>query len=135
WERQRRLPGVRIAATSAAAGAREILDARGNPTIEVEVALDDGTTGRAAVPSGASTGQFEAVELRDGGTRYGGKGVRKAVKAVNDKIGPALAGMEADDQRALDNAMIALDGTTNKTKLGANAILGVSLATRSEERR
>lgn len=115
-------------ATIDAAGAREILDSRGNPTIEVEVALDDGTIGRAAVPSGASTGQFEAVELRDGGTRYGGKGVRKAVKAVNDKIGPALAGMEADDQRALDNAMIALDGTTNKTKLGANAILGVSLA-------
>jgi len=115
-------------ATIDAAGAREILDSRGNPTVEVEVALDDGTIGRAAVPSGASTGQFEAVELRDGGTRYGGKGVRKAVKAVNDKIGPALAGMEADDQRALDNAMIALDGTTNKTKLGANAILGVSLA-------
>lgn len=116
-------------ATIDAAGAREILDSRGNPTVEVEVALDDGTIGRAAVPSGASTGQFEAVELRDGGARYGGKGVRKAVKAVNDKIGPALAGMEADDQRALDNAMIALDGTTNKTKLGANAILGVSLAT------
>lgn len=115
-------------ATIDAAGAREILDSRGNPTVEVEVALDDGTIGRAAVPSGASTGQFEAVELRDGGARYGGKGVRKAIKAVNDKLGPALAGMEADDQRALDNAMIALDGTTNKTKLGANAILGVSLA-------
>ena len=111
-----------------AVGAREILDSRGNPTVEVEVALDDGTIGRAAVPSGASTGQFEAVELRDGGKRYLGKGVEKAVKGVNDKIGPALLGYEADDQRAVDQAMLSLDGTANKGKLGANAILGVSLA-------
>ena len=111
-----------------AVGAREILDSRGNPTVEVEIALDDGTIGRAAVPSGASTGQFEAVELRDGGDRYGGKGVRKAVEAVNGKISKTLIGFEADDQRAIDNAMIALDGTDNKAKLGANAILGVSLA-------
>ena len=111
-----------------AVGAREILDSRGNPTVEVEVALDDGTIGRAAVPSGASTGAFEAVELRDGGKRYGGKGVLKAVAGVNDKIGPALKDFEADDQRAIDQAMIDLDGTPNKAKLGANAILGVSLA-------
>ena len=115
-------------ATIDAIGAREILDSRGNPTVEVEVALDDGTIGRAAVPSGASTGQFEAVELRDGGKRYGGKGVRGAVGAVNDKIGKALVGFEADDQRGIDGALIALDGTPNKAKLGANAILGVSLA-------
>ncbi|MBC7631232.1 phosphopyruvate hydratase [Aeromicrobium sp.] len=112
-----------------AVGAREILDSRGNPTVEVEVALDDGTIGRAAVPSGASTGAFEAVELRDGGKRYLGKGVLKAVAGVNDKIGKALIGFEADDQRAIDQAMIDLDGTLNKAKLGANAILGVSLAT------
>ena len=111
-----------------AVGAREILDSRGNPTVEVEVALDDGTIGRAAVPSGASTGAFEAVELRDGGDRYVGKGVLNAVAGVNDKIGPALVGFDADDQRALDQAMIELDGTDNKAKLGANAILGVSLA-------
>ncbi|WP_332665873.1 phosphopyruvate hydratase, partial [Aeromicrobium sp.] len=111
-----------------AVGAREILDSRGNPTVEVEVALDDGTIGRAAVPSGASTGAFEAVELRDGGDRYVGKGVLNAVAGVNDKIGPALVGFDADDQRALDQAMIDLDGTDNKAKLGANAILGVSLA-------
>ena len=111
-----------------AVGAREILDSRGNPTVEVEVALDDGTIGRAAVPSGASTGAFEAVELRDGGDRYVGKGVLNAVAGVNDKIGPALDGFDADDQRALDQAMIDLDGTDNKAKLGANAILGVSLA-------
>jgi enolase len=111
-----------------AVGAREILDSRGNPTVEVEVALDDGTIGRAAVPSGASTGAFEAVELRDGGKRYGGKGVLKAVAGVNDKIGPALKDFEADDQRAIDQAMLDLDGTDNKAKLGANAILGVSLA-------
>ena len=111
-----------------AVGAREILDSRGNPTVEVEVALDDGTIGRAAVPSGASTGAFEAVELRDGGKRYGGKGVLKAVAGVNDKIGPALKDFDADDQRAIDQAMISLDGTANKAKLGANAILGVSLA-------
>ncbi len=111
-----------------AVGAREILDSRGNPTVEVEVALDDGTIGRAAVPSGASTGAFEAVELRDGGKRYLGKGVLKAVAGVNDKIGPALKGFEADDQREIDLAMLDLDGTPNKAKFGANAILGVSLA-------
>ena len=111
-----------------AVGAREILDSRGNPTVEVEVALDDGTIGRAAVPSGASTGQFEAVELRDGGDRYLGKGVRKAVEAVNTTIAAEIVGFDADDQRAVDAAMIALDGTPNKTELGANAILGVSLA-------
>ncbi len=111
-----------------AVGAREILDSRGNPTVEVEVALDDGTIGRAAVPSGASTGQFEAVELRDGGDRYLGKGVRKAVEAVNTTIAAEIVGFDADDQRAVDAAMIALDGTPNQAKLGANAILGVSLA-------
>ncbi|MGZ8726839.1 MAG: phosphopyruvate hydratase [Aeromicrobium sp.] len=111
-----------------AIGAREILDSRGNPTVEVEVALDDSTIGRAAVPSGASTGKFEAVELRDGGSRYGGKGVQKAVAAVNGKLSKALIGFEVDDQRAIDAAMIDLDGTPNKAKLGANAILGVSLA-------
>jgi enolase len=112
-----------------AVGAREILDSRGNPTVEVEVALDDGTIGRAAVPSGASTGQFEAVELRDGGDRYLGKGVLKAVEAVNSTLGPALVGFDADDQRAVDQAMNAVDGTSNKATVGANAILGVSLAT------
>lgn len=111
-----------------AVGAREILDSRGNPTVEVEVALDDGTIGRAAVPSGASTGQFEAVELRDGGDRYLGKGVRKAVEAVNTTIAAEIVGFDADDQRAVDAAMIALDGTPNKAELGANAVLGVSLA-------
>lgn len=112
-----------------AVGAREILDSRGNPTVEVEVALDDGTIGRAAVPSGASTGAFEAVELRDGDKkRYLGKGVLKAVAGVNSTIAPALVGFEADDQRAIDLAMLDLDGTANKAKLGANAILGVSLA-------
>jgi enolase len=111
-----------------AVGAREILDSRGNPTIEVEVALDDGTLSRAAVPSGASTGQFEAVELRDGGDRYGGKGVLKAVNAVLDTIGPELVGFEASEQRLVDQALIDLDGTPNKDRLGANAILGVSLA-------
>jgi len=111
-----------------AVGAREILDSRGNPTVEVEVALDDGTIGRAAVPSGASTGEFEAVELRDGGERYLGKGVQKAVAAVNSTLGPALAGFDADDQRAIDQALLALDGTANKANVGANAILGISLA-------
>jgi len=111
-----------------AVGAREILDSRGNPTVEVEVALEDGTIGRAAVPSGASTGQFEAVELRDGGKRYLGKGVTKAVKAVNEKIAPALEGLDADEQRLVDETMLELDGTDNKAKLGANAILGASLA-------
>ena len=112
-----------------AVGAREILDSRGNPTVEVEVALDDGTIARAAVPSGASTGAFEASELRDGDkARYGGKGVRKAVNAVNGEIYDALGGMEAEAQAKIDETLIALDGTPNKGRLGANAILGVSLA-------
>jgi len=112
-----------------AVGAREILDSRGNPTVEVEVALDDGTIARAAVPSGASTGQFEAVELRDGDSkRYGGKGVDKAVLSVLDEIGPALVGFEASEQRLVDQALIDLDGTPTKSRLGANALLGVSLA-------
>src|SRR5690554_5354349 len=112
-----------------AVGAREILDSRGNPTVEVEVALDDGTIARAAVPSGASTGAFEAVELRDGDSgRYGGKGVEKAVTGVLDEIGPELLGFDASVQRLIDQAMIDLDGTPNKGRLGANAILGVSLA-------
>jgi len=112
-----------------AVGAREILDSRGNPTVEVEVLLDDGVVARAAVPSGASTGAFEAYELRDGDkARYGGKGVLKAVDAVLDVLGPALEGFDATDQRLIDAEMIALDGTDNKKKLGANAILGVSLA-------
>jgi enolase len=109
--------------------AREILDSRGNPTIEVEVCLDDGSMGRAAVPSGASTGTHEAVELRDGDKRrYGGKGVLKAVENVNDIIAPEIEGMLASEQAAIDRAMIELDGTPNKGKLGANAVLGVSLA-------
>jgi enolase len=111
-----------------AVGAREILDSRGNPTVEVEVALDDGTISRAAVPSGASTGQFEAVELRDGGKRYLGKGVLNAVAAVLDTIGPELVGFEASEQRLVDQALRDLDGTPDKSRLGANAILGVSLA-------
>jgi enolase len=112
-----------------AVGAREILDSRGNPTVEVEVALDDGTIARAAVPSGASTGQFEAVELRDGDTdRYGGKGVEKAVLAVLDDIGPELLGYDASEQRLVDQALLDLDGTPDKSRLGANAVLGVSLA-------
>jgi enolase len=111
-----------------AVGAREILDSRGNPTVEVEVALDDGTLSRAAVPSGASTGAFEAVELRDGGERYGGKGVEKAVAAVMDDIAPEVIGLEASEQRILDQALRDLDGTPDKSKFGANAILGVSLA-------
>jgi len=109
--------------------AREILDSRGNPTIEVTVLLDDGSQGRAGVPSGASTGIFEAIELRDGDkARYGGKGVLKAVDNVLEQIGPEVAGWEASEQRAIDNAMIELDGTENKGNLGANAILGVSIA-------
>jgi enolase len=109
-------------------GAREILDSRGNPTVEVEVALEDGVLARAAVPSGASTGEHEAVELRDGGARYGGKGVEKAVAAVLDEIGPELVGMEAVEQRVVDQKLIDLDGTPDKSRLGANALLGVSLA-------
>jgi enolase len=108
--------------------AREILDSRGNPTVEVEVLLADGTEARAAVPSGASTGQFEAVELRDKDERYGGKGVRKAVKAVNETIDEKLVGYPASDQRLIDQLLIDLDGTPAKSELGANAILGVSLA-------
>ncbi len=112
-----------------AVGAREILDSRGNPTVEVELVLDDGTFARAAVPSGASTGAFEAVELRDGDKgRYLGKGVEKAVAAINDEIAPELIGYDADEQRIIDQALLDLDGTPNKGKLGANAILGVSLA-------
>ena len=109
-------------------GAREILDSRGNPTVEVELALVDGTFARAAVPSGASTGEHEAVELRDGAPRYGGKGVQKAVEAVLDEIAPAVVGLSADDQRLIDQALLDLDGTPDKSRLGANAILGVSLA-------
>ncbi|MGJ7442299.1 phosphopyruvate hydratase [Aquipuribacter sp. MA13-6] len=116
-------------ATIEAIGAREILDSRGNPTVEVEVELDDGTLERAAVPSGASTGAFEAVERRDGDkARYLGKGVQNAVDAVLDEIGPELVGYDADEQRLVDQAMIDLDATPNKATLGANAILGVSLA-------
>ncbi len=107
---------------------REVLDSRGNPTVEVEVLLESGASGRAIVPSGASTGQFEAVELRDGGDRYGGKGVRTAVGHVNGEIAEAVEGLEAFDQRALDMALVDLDGTPDKGRLGANAILGVSLA-------
>ncbi|TVT52684.1 phosphopyruvate hydratase [Amycolatopsis rhizosphaerae] len=110
-------------------GAREILDSRGNPTVEVEVALDDGTLARAAVPSGASTGEHEAVELRDGDAqRYGGKGVERAVAAVLDEIGPQLIGIEAVEQRVVDQKLVDLDGTPDKSRLGANALLGVSLA-------
>ena len=108
--------------------AREIMDSRGNPTVEAEVFLDDGSHGVAGVPSGASTGVHEAHELRDGGDRYLGKGVLKAVENVNEEIGDELAGLEADDQRLIDEAMIKLDGTENKSRLGANAILGVSMA-------
>ena len=109
--------------------AREVLDSRGNPTVEVEVTLDDGTVGRAIVPSGASTGENEALELRDGDKkRYQGKGVLKAVENVNDIIAPEIIGMYADDQVGIDNALLKLDGTPFKKKLGANAILGVSLA-------
>jgi enolase len=115
-------------ATIAAIGAREILDSRGNPTVEVELALDDGTMSRAAVPSGASTGAFEAMELRDGEKRYSGKGVERAVRTIEDVLAPELIGFEADDQRLIDQTMIDLDGTPNKAHLGANSILGVSLA-------
>ena len=108
--------------------ARQILDSRGNPTLEVEVALDDGSLGRAAAPSGASTGAFEAVELRDGGDEYGGKAVTKAVQGIIDEIQPELLGFDADDQRLVDQAMIDLDRTPDKSRLGANAITGVSMA-------
>jgi len=109
--------------------AREILDSRGNPTVEVDVVLVDGSKGRAAVPSGASTGSREALELRDGESRYGGKGVRKAVQTVNETIAPTLKGMDATEQAAIDHKMLELDSTEYKSKLGANAILGVSMAT------
>ncbi|MBF6355417.1 phosphopyruvate hydratase [Nocardia higoensis] len=109
-------------------GAREILDSRGNPTVEVEIALDDGTLTRAAVPSGASTGEHEAVELRDGGDRYLGKGVLKAVEGVLDEIAPAVIGLDAVEQRTVDQVLLDLDGTPDKSRLGANALLGVSLA-------
>jgi len=110
--------------------AREILDSRGNPTVEAEVVLADGVTGRASVPSGASTGEHEAVELRDGDKkRYGGKGVLKAVQNVNELVAPALQGFDALDQAEVDRALIELDGTPNKSKLGANALLAVSMAT------
>src|SRR2546423_12278642 len=108
--------------------ARQILDSRGNPTVEVEVVLRSNASGRAAVPSGASTGEFEAVELRDGGERWNGKGVTRAVANVNDELAQALHGSDATDQAGLDRAMIELDGTPNKARLRANAILGVSLA-------
>jgi enolase len=111
-----------------ALGAREILDSRGNPTVEVEIQLEDGTQARAAVPSGASTGAFEAAELRDGGKRYLGKGVEKAIAFVNDEIAPEIIGFDSQDQRLIDAVMIELDGTKNKSRLGANAILGASLA-------
>ena len=107
---------------------RQIFDSRGNPTVEVDVFLEDGSFGRAAVPSGASTGAHEAVELRDGGDRYMGKGVQNAVDAVNGEIFETIGGLEAEDQLQIDRAMIDLDGTPNKARLGANAILGVSLA-------
>ncbi|MDV6373223.1 phosphopyruvate hydratase [Deinococcus arenicola] len=109
--------------------AREVLDSRGNPTVEAEVHLDSGYVGRAIVPSGASTGTHEALELRDGGSRYGGKGVQKAVKNVNEALGPAVVGMDASDQGGVDAAMMELDGTPNKGNMGGNAILAVSLAT------
>src|SRR5690348_15060978 len=108
--------------------ARQILDSRGNPTVEVEVSLRSGAHGRTIVPSGASTGEFEATELRDGGDAYGGKGVTKAVANVNGEIADAVNGRDATDQAGLDKALVELDGTPNKSRLGANAILGVSLA-------
>jgi enolase len=123
------LPGGNMSTLIEAIVAREVLDSRGNPTIEVDVRLESGDVGRAIVPSGASTGAHEALELRDGDTsRYNGKGVLKAVRAVNEDIAEALIGFDAADQIGLDQELIALDGTPNKSKLGANAILGVSLA-------
>ena len=108
--------------------AREILDSRGNPTVEAEVWLDNGVVGQAGVPSGASTGTFEALELRDGDARYGGKGVLRAVENINERIAPTLVGVDPSEQEELDRIMIDLDGTPNKGNLGANAILGVSMA-------
>jgi enolase len=121
-------PSGVVVASIEAVHARQILDSRGNPTLEVEVALDDGSLGRAAAPSGASTGAFEAVELRDGGDEYGGKAVTKAVQGIIDEIQPELLGFDADDQRLVDQAMIDLDRTPDKSRLGANAITGVSMA-------
>jgi len=119
-----------------ALNAREILDSRGNPTVEVEVLLEDGVAARAAVPSGASTGAFEAYELRDGDkARYLGKGVRGAVSAVLDLLAPAIEGVEASDQRGVDQILIDTDGTTNKERVGANAILGVFIGCRKSRRR
>ena len=115
-------------ATISRVKATEILDSRGNPTVRVKVQLSDGATGESSVPSGASTGKYEAVELRDGGTRFEGKGVLKAVNNVNGEIASVIKGMQADDQSALDKKLIELNGTANKSRLGANAILGVSLA-------
>jgi len=126
-DRKIRIEGVKVA-TIDNIKAREILDSRGNPTLEVEVGLSDGTTGRAAVPSGASTGKYEAVELRDGGSRFNGLGVLQAVTNVNKNIAAAIIGMTATDQAAIDHRLIELDGTPNKSHLGANAILGTSLA-------
>src|SRR6059058_2467333 len=118
-----------MSATISRIHAREVLDSRGNPTVEVEVHCTNGATGRAIVPSGASTGKHEAVELRDGDpAHFAGKGVRKAVANVRDVIGPAILGMSASAQEEIDHRMIALDGTPDKSRLGANALLGVSLA-------
>src|SRR5262245_63882134 len=123
------MPKTMVLTSIARINAREILDSRGNPTVEVDVHLEGGAMGRAAVPSGASTGEHEAWELRDGDKkRYGGKGVLKAVANVNDKIAPAIRGWDATDQAKIDNRMIEMDGSPNKKNLGANAILGVSLA-------
>src|SRR5262249_7092540 len=119
---------VRTVSTIVEVVGREVLDSRGNPTVEVDVELLSGSRGRAIVPSGASTGVHEAVELRDGGERYGGKGVRNAVDHVNGEIADLVVGMEAVDQRLLDDELVTLDGTDGKSRLGANAILGVSLA-------
>src|ERR1700734_3781330 len=124
----RTIAGSLLLSSIEAIHARQILDSRGNPTVEVEVVLDDGTLGRAGVPSGASTGAFEAVELRDGGDEYGGKGVQRAVQGIIDEIQPVLLGYDAGDQRLIDQVLIDLDRTPDKSRLGANAIVGVSLA-------
>ena len=128
WSSRTRLTSVLGMSEIVEVVGREVLDSRGNPTVEVEVVLDSGATGRAIVPSGASTGEYEAVELRDGGSRYLGKGVLRAVENVNNLIAQVAIGMDATNQRALDNALIELDGTENKSRLGANAMLGVSLS-------
>lgn len=128
WSSRTQLTSVLGMSEIVEVAGREVLDSRGNPTVEVEVVLDSGATGRAIVPSGASTGEYEAVELRDGGSRYLGKGVLRAVENVNNLIAQVVIGMDATNQRALDNALIELDGTENKSRLGANAMLGVSLS-------